>query len=163
MTAYAPTMDQFARLPVGVRRLAYRMAYAGLCAYWFIRRPRSEGVKCVITDGDHVLLVRHTYGRPDWELPGGAIKSSEEPIGAARREMSEELGVAIDDWTALGEVHARQQHRRDTLHCFHAELHQPAFTIDLGELYEARWFPRSRLPAAIGRYVNPILARLPTL
>jgi 8-oxo-dGTP pyrophosphatase MutT (NUDIX family) len=156
-------MDQFARLPVGARRLAYRLAYAGLCAYWFIRRPRSQGVKCVITDGDQVLLVRHTYGRPAWELPGGSIKSREDPIGAARREMREELGVAIDDWNALGEVHGRQQHRRDTLHCFQVELHQPAFAIDLGELYEARWFLRTRLPAERGRYVNPILARLPAV
>jgi 8-oxo-dGTP pyrophosphatase MutT (NUDIX family) len=153
-------MDQFARLPVGVRRLAYRLAYTGLCVYWFLRRPHSDGVKCVLTDGDQVLLVRHTYGRPDWELPGGTIKSREQPIVAARREMHEELGIAIDDWTALGEVEGRQQYRRDTLHCFQAEVHEPALKIDLGELYEARWFPRSRLPTEAGPYVEPILALL---
>ena len=68
-------MAQFARLPVGLRRRAYRLAYALLCVYWFVRRPECHGVKCVLTDGALVLLVRHTYGPPLWDLPGGAIKS----------------------------------------------------------------------------------------
>jgi 8-oxo-dGTP pyrophosphatase MutT (NUDIX family) len=150
----------FARLPVQVRRRAYRLAYAVLSVYWFIARPRTHGVKCVLTDGDLVLLVRHTYGCSDWDLPGGSIKSSEEPRTAARREMHEELGVAIDNWTSLGEVAGRAQRRRDTLHCFQAELHSPAFTLDLGELDSARWFPRRELPADLAQYVHPVLSRL---
>jgi 8-oxo-dGTP pyrophosphatase MutT (NUDIX family) len=153
-------MDQFARLPVGVRRLAYRLAYAGLCTYWFVRRPRSEGVKCVLTDGDQVLLVRHTYGRPDWELPGGAIKSREQPIVAARREMHEELGIAIDDWTPLGNVWAQIHHARDTLHCYRAELRDPAFSFARAELAAAGWFPLDRLPVDLKPYVPGILALL---
>jgi 8-oxo-dGTP pyrophosphatase MutT (NUDIX family) len=154
-------MEQFARLPVGLRRGVYRLAYAALCVYWFVRRPQSHGVKCVLTDGDRVLLVRHTYGRPDWEIPGGSIKPGEEPATAARREMHEELGLAIDDWKPLGEVNGRLQYRRDTLHCFQVERHEPALTLDLGELYEARWFPRSNLPNPLGPYTKLILARFP--
>jgi 8-oxo-dGTP pyrophosphatase MutT (NUDIX family) len=153
-------MEQFARLPVGLRRGLYRLAYAVLSAYWFFRRPHSHGVKCVLTDGGHILLVRHTYGRPDWELPGGSMKPGEQPMTAARREMHEELGVAIDGWTSLGEVHGRMQYRHDTLHCFQAELHDPALTLDLGELYEARWFPRTNLPNPIGPYTQLVLAQL---
>jgi 8-oxo-dGTP pyrophosphatase MutT (NUDIX family) len=150
----------FTRLPVGLRRGVYRLAYTVLSVYWFVKQPRTNGVKCVLTDGDSVLLVRHTYGRAEWELPGGAMKSGEPPMSAARREMEEELGIAIDNWTVLGEVAGRAQHRRDTLHCFHAELHDPAFTLDLGELYTAQWFPRDNLPDDIGQYVEPVLARL---
>ena len=61
-------------LPVLVRRVGYRFAYAGLRVYWFVLRPRSTGIKCVLTDGDRVLLVRHTYGPRAWELPGGSLK-----------------------------------------------------------------------------------------
>ena len=42
-----------------------RIAYAGLRTYWFLApAPSVVGVKCVLTDGDDVLLVRHTYGTP---------------------------------------------------------------------------------------------------
>jgi 8-oxo-dGTP pyrophosphatase MutT (NUDIX family) len=153
-------MEQFARLPVGFRRIIYRVAYALLCVYWFVRRPDSHGVKCVLIDGDRVLLVRHTYGRADWELPGGSIKSSEEPMAAARREIHEELGIDIDGWTSLGEIRGRMQYRHDIVHCFQAELREPALTLDLGELYEAAWFLRAGLPNPLGPYTQMILAQL---
>src|SRR5437763_5090787 len=106
------------QLPVPVKRLGYRVAYAGLRTYWFVRRPKLSGVKCVLTDGDEVLLVRHTYGPRAWDLPGGAIKRGEAPLHAASREMNEELGVSIDDWRALGAVRVIVDHRRDLVHCF---------------------------------------------
>jgi 8-oxo-dGTP pyrophosphatase MutT (NUDIX family) len=150
----------FARLPVPIRRRLYRLAYALLCVYWFIRRPSAHGVKCVLTDGGRVLLVVHTYGEAVWELPGGAIRSGEAPLHAAQREMEEELGIEFADWRSLGEVAGRAQHRHDTLHCFHAEVHEPALRLDLGELEVARWFAFGELPPHLGRYVDPILARL---
>ncbi len=150
-------------LPVPLRRLAYRSAYLGLLVYWFIRRPRLRGVKCVLTDRDQVLLVLHTYGPREWDLPGGGLKRAEPPVSAARREMHEELGVRIDDWVALGEVFASMHHRRGALHCFQAELHEPALRMDPGEIAAASWFPRQALPPNLGRYVQPILARVDAL
>jgi 8-oxo-dGTP pyrophosphatase MutT (NUDIX family) len=148
-------------LPVPIRRLGYRTAYLCLLIYWFIRRPRLRGVKCVLTDRDRVLLVLHTYGPREWDLPGGGMKRAEPPLRAARREMHEELGVCIDEWNALGEVFARMHHRSGNLQCFQAELREPAITIDLGELAKARWFPRHALPPNLGRYVRPILSKAP--
>jgi 8-oxo-dGTP pyrophosphatase MutT (NUDIX family) len=153
-------MALFARLPVALRRRGYRLAYGVLCIYWFLARPRARGVKCVLTNGDLVLLVRHTYGRPEWDLPGGTVKSSEAPLSAARREMKEELGISGQAWTSLGELNGRSRHRRDTLHCFHAELDNAALTLDFGELQSATWFRRSRLPVDLGEYVQQILRRL---
>ena len=148
-------------VPVQVKRLGYRAAYTVLRTYWFIRRPKLSGVKCVLTDGDEVLLVRHTYGPRAWDLPGGAIKRGESPVNAARREMNEELGISIDDWRALGAVRVIVDHRRDLVHCFQADSPGRELTVDQGEIAEVGWFSRQRLPEDLGRYAGPILARSP--
>jgi 8-oxo-dGTP pyrophosphatase MutT (NUDIX family) len=108
-----------------------------------------------------VLLVRHTYGRRDWEIPGGSPRWRERPLDVARREMREELGLAIDDWVALGELQATLYNRHDTLHLFHADVTAPALRLDGAELAVARWFKRDALPADRGPYVAAIVARVP--
>ena len=142
-----------------VRRVIYRAGYQALRLVWLVRRPRVQGVKCVITDGDYVLLVRHTYGRPGWDLPGGRIERSEPPLETARREMAEELGLGIEDWIALGEMQVTTDHRRDTIHLFRAEVHSQPVTIDRGELSVARWFRGGELPGDLAAHVPPILSR----
>ncbi len=144
---------------VPLRRVGYRVAYSGLRVYWFFLRPKLSGVKCVLTDGDEVLLVRHTYGPRAWDLPGGSVKRGELPISAARREMAEELGVSIDDWRPLGSVMVTVGHRSDYVRCFEADAPRRELTIDRGEIAEAAWFPRNRLPEDLGRYARPILNR----
>ena len=154
--AYAQGM----RIPIPLRRLAYRGAHRVLRAYWFVRRPTIHGVKCVLTDRERVLLVRHTYGHRRWDLPGGSLKRGEPPAAAARREMEEELGVTIEHWRELGERPDRVYGRQDTLHCFQAELNRPPLTVDRGELAEVQWFARGELPPDLARWVRPILAWL---
>jgi len=146
-------------LPVAGRRLFYRCAYLGLRIWWFLSRPEVMGVKCLLTDGDRVLLVRHTYGPRGWDLPGGTMKPGEAPAETARREIEEELGVTVEDWSALGEIDNTLGRRRDRLHCFAAELHAPHIDIDPGELETARWFHRQELPPKLNYYVKPILSR----
>jgi 8-oxo-dGTP diphosphatase len=41
-----------------------------------------------------VLLVHHTYGRLNWELPGGASEEGEPVVETALRELREETGLA---------------------------------------------------------------------
>ena len=62
------------------------------------------GGACVLFDDDaRVLLVRHTYGRRNWELPGGGAEPGESPDETARREILEETGleVAIERLTGV--------------------------------------------------------------
>jgi 8-oxo-dGTP pyrophosphatase MutT (NUDIX family) len=144
---------------LALERIGYRIAYRLLQVYWFLARPHVLGVKCLLTDGDSVLLVRHTYGDRRWDLPGGTLKRGEEPVAGARREIAEELGLTIDDWDALGELSACVGHRHDELYCFRAELRAPDLTLQKRELATARWFPRAEVPAKVARYVGPIMAR----
>jgi 8-oxo-dGTP diphosphatase len=151
------------QLPVPIRRIGYRFAYRVLQVVWFVWRPEKNGVKCLVTAADRVLLVRHTYGRRSWDLPGGAVKRREPPIDAARREMEEELGLGSAPWTAIGQLRGSVDHRRDTIHLFRAEVGAPALTVDPGELAAVQWFARAELPADLGPYVAPVLAHAPAL
>jgi 8-oxo-dGTP pyrophosphatase MutT (NUDIX family) len=140
-------------------RTTYRVGYPLARTWWRLAQPRKSGVKCVITRGDEVLLVRHTYGpQGRWELPGGGIKRREEPRAAARREAHEELGVDIDDWRPLGDLFERIDGKRDTLWCFAAPLRGRDVVTDGTEIAEARWFRLDALPANAHRYVGRILA-----
>jgi 8-oxo-dGTP pyrophosphatase MutT (NUDIX family) len=69
---------------------------------------RVQRVRCVISDGQRFLLVqnnsRRAANRGKWTLPGGRLKSREQPRAALRREIAEELGfrvrslVSVADW-----------------------------------------------------------------
>jgi len=43
-----------------------------------------------------ILLVKHTYGRLNWELPGGAAEAHESPVETVVRNVREETGLDID-------------------------------------------------------------------
>ena len=60
---------------------------------------RKLVVAGLITDGERVLLTRRP---PDgslpleWELPGGKVEPGEAPRTALARELSEEIGAAVE-------------------------------------------------------------------
>lgn len=60
-------------------------------------RPTVLGAACVVLDEQRrVLLVHHTYGRLNWELPGGVAEPGEAPDETARRELLEETGLRAE-------------------------------------------------------------------
>jgi 8-oxo-dGTP pyrophosphatase MutT (NUDIX family) len=142
---------------IRARRLAYRVAAMLLRVLRPLVPIDWGGVKCVLTDGDRVLLVRHTYGSRQWDLPGGGRRRGEPSLDAARREMREELGLEIDGWRALGQLRARIEHHRQTIDVCGAELSSPTLRLDLGEIEVAGWFERDRLPPDTAAFVAPIL------
>ena len=63
----------------------------------------AVGAACVILDGDgRVLLVHHTYGRLNWELPGGLAEAGEAPDQTAIRELLEETGLHAEPGRLTG-------------------------------------------------------------
>lgn len=54
------------------------------------------GSAAVILDQvGRVLLVKHTYGKLNWDLPGGAAEPNESVAGTAIREVREETGLHV--------------------------------------------------------------------
>lgn len=63
---------------------------------WRLFGPRTIGIRGLVVDEDgRVLLVRHSYGKPTWHLPGGGVKRRESLVEALARELREEVGVTI--------------------------------------------------------------------
>lgn len=134
-------------------RTIYRVANFFRRIYWFVFRPRTRGVKCVIENEGRWLMIRNSYGRGYWTFPGGRIGLRETPEHAARREAREEVGLDLGDLTFLGTYFSRRQYKRDTVYCFHASVPSSEHRIDGKEVSEAQWFPRGEIPKPIGQSV----------
>lgn len=59
--------------------------------------PRQIGTAAVILDAQRrILLVKHTYGKLNWELPGGLSEAGEPADSTAVREVAEEVGIDVE-------------------------------------------------------------------
>ncbi len=131
-------LQVYRRLPVGLRRRVVRAVSPSFTvgAMCFIERP----------DGA-LLLVRHCY-RDRWGVPGGLLERGEDAAIGARREVREEVGLAVD---LLGEpavvVDAAPQRVDVIYRARPAEGVDPeSVAIGSAEIVEARWFPPDALP-----------------
>jgi ADP-ribose pyrophosphatase YjhB (NUDIX family) len=125
--------------------IIYKLAYPFFKIYWFVFRPKTQGVKCLILSGDELLLVRHTYGRSAWTLSGGGLKRNETKEEAVKREVKEELGFNITP-EYLGEFTQNPEHKIDTVFCFVARVEKKEPKIDRLEIKEAKWWNINNLP-----------------
>ncbi|XEC94624.1 NUDIX domain-containing protein [Paenibacillus tarimensis] len=54
------------------------------------------GAAAVILDSEkRVLLVKHSYGKNNWDLPGGKAEKNESAQETAMREVYEETGLEV--------------------------------------------------------------------
>lgn len=129
------------------------------------------GAAVVLVDGARrVLLVRHNYGRRNWEIPGGISEAGESAEDTARRELREEIGVEIEIEVLTG-VYWEPQWRHVGGHHFVFRAHLangPAPRIaDPGEIADLGWFSADAPPRPISdftlRRVRDALAGGPPL
>jgi len=58
--------------------------------------PKLIGAAAVILDSEgKVLLVKHSYGKNNWDLPGGKGEDNESAEETAKREVLEEVGLEV--------------------------------------------------------------------
>lgn len=147
-----------------MKSIFYKLAYSAGKIYWFMFRPKTMGVKCLIRYQDKVLLIRNSYGKMQWTFPGGGVKRGESHENAARREILEEVGIRIQKINYLGEYKNTRQYKRDTVHCYSCEASNSGFLIDGNEVIEANWFPMDNLPnpqsPAIAEVIKLYLGRI---
>ncbi|WAH37666.1 NUDIX hydrolase [Alicyclobacillus dauci] len=64
------------------------------------------GVVALVFDSEgRILVLRHTYHRPDWRLPGGLMERGESPEEVAVREVMEEAYCRIEAPIVLDAMH----------------------------------------------------------
>ncbi len=109
------------------------------------------GVGIVVWHGERVLLIRR--GKPprvgQWSLPGGAQKLGETVAEAARREVREETGLAVEvgEVLAVVDLIEREGERvryHYTLIDFSAEADGPELRPG-SDAADARWFGLDQL------------------
>ncbi|MEX2393271.1 MAG: NUDIX domain-containing protein [Actinomycetota bacterium] len=138
-------------------RTGYKVAARIRKLYWFVFRPKTTGVKCVVMCDGEWLMIRNTYGNGYWTFPGGKVDRGEDPAAAAIREVAEEVGIALTDVASVGSYFSRREHKRDTVHCYTARVDSRDHRIDEVEIAEAAWFGSDALPDRIGASVRQIM------
>jgi ADP-ribose pyrophosphatase YjhB (NUDIX family) len=125
----------------GLFRLAYRAAYLLLRAYWAVARPATHGVLVAIWHEGEVLLVRNSY-QPLLSMPGGYLARGEAPVDAARRELREEVGLAVEpgELRTLFTMRHRWLGKDEHVTLFALRpARRPAVAIDRREIVETRF------------------------
>jgi 8-oxo-dGTP pyrophosphatase MutT (NUDIX family) len=116
----------------------------------YVVRETSTGLECLV-------LRRSPGGRCTgaWEAVHGSIEADETPVEAARRELSEETGLATRRWYNLSRVEAFYRHRADEvalIPAFVAVVPSDA-TVRLSREHDrSEWLPIGR---AVERFAWP--------
>jgi ADP-ribose pyrophosphatase YjhB (NUDIX family) len=116
--------------------------------YWRLARGMTLGVRGIVTDAEHrVLLVRHTYVE-GWYLPGGGVEKGETAATALRREMAEEGGVEATG--ALSLIGVYSQHAtfpNDHVVLYRVNDWTPCRTKSAGEIDAIGFYKLDALPS----------------
>lgn len=93
-----------------------------------------------------------------WQIPGGKIEKGESREEASKREISEEVGIMLNEpLTYLGSFYTTRHYKRDTVFCYYAKTESFEFTIDPVEIAEAKWFKKNELPSPNSPFTQKII------
>jgi 8-oxo-dGTP diphosphatase len=121
-------------------------------ALWYYLR-NSERTRILIINEHHELLVVKGWlsGNKRWELPGGGMHDSEDPVAGALRELREEtdLQFSADQLQALTTKVYRSKGFSFKLHFYRAVVQgRPTVTRRRSEIVATQWIPLADLTAA---------------
>ena len=91
-------MSLLSLIPKPLHRVLYRLAFNARKLALRILRHDLTGCSIVGLDREgRILLVRHSYGLPQWTVPGGGMRKGEDPVKTALREIDEELSCTLHE------------------------------------------------------------------
>ncbi len=145
-------------LPAPLHRALLPLAHLARHRWRRWRQAPIAGVSVIVTNlGGDVLLLKHSYGPDEWGLPGGGLGRREDPLEAARRELREEIGIAIARLEPVGTLDEELSGSPHTAHIFTGVCdRQPR--PDRREVVEARFFPSHSLPEPLGKTTRARIA-----
>jgi ADP-ribose pyrophosphatase len=109
-----------------------------------IRHPGSSGVVPLLEEGKVVLIrqYRPAVGDYLWEIPAGTLRSGEDPLACAIRELREECGLEGDRFDKLGVIAMAAGYSNERIHLFMATGIRPGEQhLDEDELLTTHVFP----------------------
>lgn len=124
----------------------YKIANSIRRIYWYIFKPHTKGVKCLIERNGEYLLIQSSYSGKYWTLAGGGIKYRETAGYAVKREVKEELGIILDTVKEIGQYESTAEYKRDSIHLLYAQVSGKGFNQNMAEVSNAQWFSKESLP-----------------
>ncbi len=114
--------------------------------YYFIFRPKTRGVKCLVENNGKFLMVKLNYANCKWVIPGGGVKKNESSLEAAIREVKEEAGVEVSNVKYVGFYKTNGEYKEDTVEIYYGNSSIIQTSVDPIEVEKADWFERAKLP-----------------
>jgi 8-oxo-dGTP diphosphatase len=116
-------------------------------------KRKGVSVTGVIRDRDgKVLLVKHSYGHLNWELPGGGVEAGESVQDAVVREVREETGLDVDVDHLAAMYDERDEDFLQLVFACRARGANPVPRSDHDENSDCGFWPVEALPRPISDY-----------
>ncbi len=123
--------------------------------YYVLEYPAWVNVIAITADGRFVMVEQYRHGLGDvyTELCAGCVEEGEEPIEAARRELSEETGYTGGQWELLTVLCGNPASSNNLTYCYVARgvEHTGPQHLDRTEDIDVRLLTRDQLYAMLER------------
>ena len=118
---------------------------------------RHPGGVCVAAVDENGLVAvvkqfRYPFGCALYELPAGKLEYGEDPLEAAKRELSEETGLEAEKWAFLGALYTSPGFSTEKLYLYLATgLRQGQAHPDPNEFLDVERIPLEELVSRVER------------
>jgi 8-oxo-dGTP diphosphatase len=106
----------------------------------------------ILNRNGEVLMVKHTYGKCNWEIPGGRSEEGESPVETAIREVREETGLVVTALHMTGYYHDSSIGALGFVFRCEAPEGAEGALPDGAEVSECRYWPPDALPRPISDF-----------